>query len=293
MADLYEVERAVVGLIAAALVSGPYQRGAIATTTWGQKVKIYRGWPEAGSLGDDMRAGIAHVNVFPLEGMTRNVTRWLHPGWAWTDAIPTITAAVAGATVTLGGSVTVGNVVGLQWGPGDVNSAAYVAQVGDTLQFIASTLAGKVTGASVNGLVITMPTDEGLAASVMTPTQAALATRMQDQGLRVTVWTSTPQMRDQVASAVDSALGTLMSPMGRPDWFNIKPNEDGWLRYVRTYVSDTSARDGSWRRDMLYTVEYPTTLIEMFPIMLFGGGTLVSDTQGVDITGHYGANPPF
>lgn len=275
MADLSDVENALVTLIAKTVFGvSNYQPGAYQATTTGVTTTLFRGWPVQSALNADLNAGKAHISVFPDPGMTRNVTRWmLDTNQAGTIA-PTITATVAGRTVTLGGTVTADNAVGIQAGA-PVAAYGYAATGGDTLTTIAATLAGKIAGATSSGPVITLPVVPGIAASVGCPQPALTVTRQQEHGLRVTVWAPTPAARDGLAALVDSATANITNSNGRLTRFlPVGTYETALIRYRASYTSDMPARDGVWRRDLCYIIEYPTSLIESDPTMLFNGGTI-------------------
>lgn len=277
MADLSSVESALVGIIASALFPNlnPYLQGDYQPCAIGQTVKLYRGWPESANLNADMALGRAHVSVFSDPGMTRNVTRWMAPqATVVTANTATITATVSGATVTLGGTITAGNVVGIQCGA-SLASYAYAVQAGDTLATVAAALASKIAGASYVGSVITLPTALYVSAATMVPQTAYTVTRQQEQGIRVSVWASKPSDRDAISGLLDASLANLKNAAGGlTHFFPVGAYEAARLVYRTTYVNDIPSRDRIWRRDLCYTVEYATTLIEQDPSMLFGIGTI-------------------
>lgn len=292
MSDLYEVERALVSLIANVLFPGvSYSRGSVATSVLGTPMKLYRGWPEGGALKTDLKAGIPNITIFPLDGMTRNVTRFFAEPGVSVATLPTITATVSGANVTFGGTVTAGNVVGIQFGaPTATQAFAYIVTATDTLVSIASALAAKITGASATGAVLTLPSSLDATVAVMVPQSVLTMTRQQDQGIRVTVWAQTPQVRDGVSAIIDAGIANLRDANGNlTERFTIKPGENGWIRYLRTGADDKAVRDGVWRRDLFYNVQYATTAIETDPTMLFGGGSLTITPPQV---GYFGAFMP-
>lgn len=272
MADVAEIETALVNLIAAAL----YPTGTANSSAIAAPASIYRGWPSAADLDADIKAGRVNVTVFADPGMTRNTSRY----WPETEQVatvaPTITATDSGAVVTLGGTVTAGNVVGVQFGGGVLATAyAYAALAGDTLTTVAAALAAKIPGATSTGPVLTMPSALDAAAVVMVPQPSATEVRRQDQGFRVSIWCSTPTQRDTVAGLIDNAFASLRDANGNFTRFlPIKQGEVAWIRYLRSYTVDTPTRSALWRRDLLYQIEYGTTLLELDPVMLFGAGTL-------------------
>lgn len=289
MADLSDVERALVATLGAALFPsisyqpGDYQPSAasapnmtLPSAASGPVVtKLYRGWPESANLNADLALARAHVSVFP-EPITRVVSRWFPAGTQHvvTANVPTITATVAGSVVTLGGTVTAGNVVGIQAGA-PLKAYAYIAQTGNALATVASALAAKISGATVAGAAITLPTGLNIAARVMVPQTVYTIVRQQQQGLRVSIWAPTPSARDALASLCDNALASLKAASGQFTRFMpVNTYEAAKVDYRSTFTNDMPARDRVWRRDLCYTIEYPTCFIESDPTVLFEGGTL-------------------
>lgn len=308
MADLADVERALVSTIATVLFSSSYQPGAyqasLATAPWPPAgpgasppasvpvvVRLYRGWPESETLQADLAAGKAHVSVFPLDGVTRDTSRFW-PLEMQTASIPaTLTTAVSGVAVTIGGSVTAGNVVGIQLGPTrQIQAYAYVAQASDTLASVAAAMAAKIAGASVSGSVITLPNHDNLTAGSFALQPTLTEVRRQMQGFRVSAWCPTPAARDAVCSIIDSGLAGLKDAYGNLTRFLTLPDRStAWLKYQHTGSNDYPTRDRVWRRDLCYGIEYPTTLAEQDPTMLFGGGTIGANGNPVV---DFGAEPP-
>jgi hypothetical protein len=277
VADQSDVENALVVQCALALGLGTgYQAGAYGTANTGNRVTMYRGWPTDTRLYQDALAGTSHISVFAESGMLRNTTRFPADWVQIASVSPTLTAAVSGATVTLGGTVTAGNVVGMVYGP-QAYSAAYAVVAGpsDTLTTLAAALAAKAPGATSAGAVITAPSATRLRAGVMVPQPVLRETRRQEQGIRISFWCHSPGARDALVSAVDSALASLLGPNGNvTEFFTVRTGEAARLRFRATYTNDMTSRDRIWRRDLCYTVEYPTTLLEQDPIALFIGGPL-------------------
>ena len=277
MADVSDIEQALVNLIADIF----YPNGTANPSAVGAPVSVYRGWPVANDLDADVKAGRVNITVFPDPGMTRNVTRY----WPQTVQVavvePTIIATDtdSGATVTLSGTITAGNVVGVQFGAG-AQAVAYAYRVlaGDTLPSVAAALAALIPGAISAGPVLTLPSNVEDGAAVMTPQPVSTEVRRQDQGFRISCWCANPTQRDIVAGLVDRALAGLRDANGNFTRFLTitSGGEVGWIRYLRSYTFDNPSKDAVWRRDLLYEVEYSTALLETEPVMLFGVGTLAN-----------------
>jgi hypothetical protein len=312
MADLSDVEGSLVSTIASILFSGSYLPGAyqasLALAPWPPAgpsqsppsavpvvVRLYRGWPESAVLQADLAAGKAHVSVYPLDGVTRDTSRYWPCPAQTTSVSATVTLYVgfpSPQTVYVGGSVTAGNVVGIQLGPENNPQAyAYVVQGSDTLDSIAATMAGKIPGASASGQVITLPNTLNLAAGAFALQPELTEVRRQLQGFRVSTWCPTPAARDAICSLIDGGLAGLKDSYG--NFTRFMPLSDGstaWIKYQHTGSNDYPARDRVWRRDICYGLEYPTTILEQDPTLLFGGGSLTIENS--DQVVDFGALPP-
>jgi hypothetical protein len=273
MADLAEVETAIVSTIAAAL----YPTGTSNPSAISAPIRIYRGWPNAVALDADLLAGTVNVSVFSESGMTRNVTRYLLDAFQTAIVAPTVTATLAARAVTIAITIAApGNVVGVQFGAGAMAAAyAYLIQPGDTAATVAAALAAKVPGATVAGAVITLPSGLDAAAVAMVPQPVATEVRRQEQSIRVSCWCSSPDQRDATAGLIDNALASLRTAGGAfTQFLQVKPGEMARVVYQRSYTGDAPTKDALWRRDLVYSVEYGTSYLELDPVMLFGAGTI-------------------
>jgi hypothetical protein len=293
MADAADVERALVSTIAGALFTGGgYQPGAYAASgvtatppataqapspsAAALNVKLYRGWPEAANLDADMKAGNCHVSIYPERGMTRNVSRYFPVTAPLGPTVPpTITVTVSGGEVTLGGTITAGNVVGVSWGPSALQAAyAYAVQAGDGLASVAAALA-TLSGGTAVGNVLTLPSALNAKAATMAPQSVWTELRRQEQGFRVSVWGPFPDARDELAAAVDVALANLRNSAGALSRFmTLADGSAAKVLYGGSFSDDMPSRVRVWRRDLRYMVEFPTTLIQQQPLMLFGATVL-------------------
>ncbi len=118
VADLSDVENALVTQIAIALFPGATLNGsyAVSNASWAAPAtaanptpapaagtcKLYRGWPESANLNADLVAGRAHVSVYPEPGMGRNTTRYQSRWHTNGCSAPTFAATTEGATITFG-----------------------------------------------------------------------------------------------------------------------------------------------------------------------------------------------
>jgi hypothetical protein len=258
MADQSDVENVLVTLAATAL----YPQGTSAPSVAGADCRIYRGWPNSAALDADLAAGKINVTVFPGTGAGRTTTRYAQE-WVGTPAQPGLTMLVSGNTVTLGGTAGPGQLAGLLI---DGQSYVYRNKAGDTPVLVAANLATLVRANAIvqlSGAVISIPGAGKLLARIVADAPALYETRRQNQSFRVICWCPTPKMRDATAIAIDGSLASI-------HFVNFPDTTVGRLVYLGTTVFDQSQDALLYRRDLLYSVEYPTVLAVSQPAMLFG-----------------------
>jgi hypothetical protein len=262
VADLSQVETALVQ----AILSAVYPDGISAQSTVGVPTRIYRGWPRASQLDADLASGVVNISVFPRPGATRNTTR-MDRRWRDGEIIaPTMSVSVAGNTVTISGPPGVVQNVGIRTNEG---AWAVTASVTDGASTVAANLRAIIPGAGGSGANVVMPSTDGLLARVGGTGPAYMEVRRQTQSFQVTIWAPTPALRDSVASVVDVALAQI-------DWLPVPDGAgtEAWMTYNNSTVVDEPSKDNLWRRDLMYTIEYPTLATLTAAQMLFGGGKI-------------------
>ena len=268
MPDQAEVEEALAATVAGAL----YPLGAGLASAVGNVCRVYRGWPTSAALEADLAAGVVHVTVQPMAGSLRDTTRFAAE-WQGVAPVSTLTVAVNGEAVTFSGLAAVGQVVGVLV---DEATYAYRVRARDTLGVVAAVLAELVRAerpAALQGDGFILPGGVGIVARVVTDGAGGTELRRQRVGFRVTAWCPDPGVRDRVAGCVDLALANLQF-LDVGGW-------GCWLQVLGGSVVDEGSAAGIWRRDLLYSIEYPTVLLGSLPSMLFGA--VVAD--GVSATG--------
>ncbi len=264
MADQSDVEAALVAAISAAL----YPSGTDASSALGVTARVYRGWPNAAALDADLAAGLVNVTVFPVEGAMRNTTRWPND-WRAASAAPTLTVSLAASTATFAGAAGAGQLAGVL-----VDDATYVhrTSAGDTPALVAAMLGaavGATRPAAVAGASLTVPDTRRFVARTAADGQARRELRRQEQTFRITAWCPTPALRDQTIICIDSALSAVT-------FLTFADGARGWLRWTSTVTQDKSEDAKLYRRDLLFTVDFPLMQTAMQPSMLFGDLTLGS-----------------
>ena len=204
--------------------------------------------------------------------MSRNTTRYPE---SWQQVVvppPTITVSTTATSVTFGGLAGPGNLCGIK---ANGIGYAYAATATDGPTAVAAALQALVPGATGTGATVNVTPATGLLGRVVGTGTVLEETRRQVQGFLVTCWCPSPDSRDVVAGVVDSALAPIR-------FLTLADGTGGRLKYQSTFVTDTPSKDALWRRDLVYAVEYPTTLSTSAPVMLWGVGPATA--QGVSVT---------
>jgi hypothetical protein len=250
-----DAETALVALAAEALY--PNGAAAIAAT-----IRIYRGWPNAAALDADLAAGHVNVTVFPVAGATRNTTRY-QTDWIANPVTPGLTASVSGDTVTFAGSAAPGQLAGILV---DGQSFVHRTATGDTPALVAAILTAAIVPtrlATSAGATVTLPGTGQLLARTVADAPAAIELRRQQQEFRLTAWCPTPALRDAACEAIDVSFAAT-------PFLTLADGSAARLRFVSTSTFDQKQDAALYRRDLLYTVEFPTTQVAVQPSMLFG-----------------------
>jgi hypothetical protein len=153
-------------------------------------------------------------------------------------------------------------------------------QATDSPQSVAAKLAGllaTVRSATVSNATVTVPGAIRLVARVEADQLSLRLARRQAQAFRVTAWCGDPATRDAVGSAVDSALAGI-------DFIGLADGTSGRLRYLASDVSDRWEDAALYRRELTYSVDYPTSIAMNLPRMAVGGTRVTEDTSEVIAT---------
>lgn len=271
MADQSDVESALTGVVGGAL----YPTGLGGPCAVPDAIcRIYRGWPVSAALDADLAAGLVNVSVVALSGRSVNTTRWpdlySFPG----VTAPTLLVNVVGTSATFSGDAAAGQLAALVAGN---RASVYRTQAGDTPMSVAAALARQMLlsgAATVSGATVTLPGVPLLLARVEADQPVLRQTRRQLQAFRVTAWCPDPMTRDAIGSAIDSALSGI-------DFIGLADGTSGRLRYLASNVSDRWEDAALYRRELTYSVDYPTTIAETLPRMAVGETQYVADGAAI------------
>lgn len=255
MADLVDVLNVLGGSIGGVVYpSGTSQPSILGGTA---QIEVVSGWPLPSKLDIALGAGNVMVSVFPREE-ERNVTRYPADAIDQTVNTPTVSAAINGQQITIGGAAPsptfyAHNVSVL------ANNKYYLysVQPGNSATTIATALTAlivaDIAGTSNTGPVITLPAGARIsAARVGTIGIQAREVKRQAKLFQITVWAPTPAIRDALAGPIDIYLADLRR-IAMPDGF--------WagIEYRNTFMIDDLQKANCYRRDLFYTIEFATT----------------------------------
>lgn len=268
MPDQSEVETTLAQSIETAL----YPNGTAAPSILNRAIRIFRGWPNQSALDADLAAGRLNVSVFPDPLHQQNTTRYPAEYRVAAPVTPTLTVITTPNTATFAGTADPGQLVGLLV---DNIAAVHRTQPRDTPELVAAILAADLAPYRfilVSGATVTIPSAHQLIARVVADQPARMEIRRQRQLFRLTAWCPDPATRDACASAIDAALAAIT-------FLNFTDGTYGNLRFHSSTVFDQHQDAALYRRDLVYAVEYATTLAATLPAMLFGDAT-IAPNQG-------------
>ena len=274
MADQSDVEQAL-----AAIVSGVlYPLGINSPSLIALPCRVHRGWPDAATLDADLLAGRVTVTVAGDARGQRNTTRYPDEWRPTRTVTPALLVSVAGNAATFSGSAAVGQLAGVL---ADQVAAVHRTILGDTPDTVASALAGALAGVAgplsattAHGAMVQVPGVSTIVSRVLADQPSIRETRRQSQAFRVICWCPDPQSRDLAASAIDSAMAAF-------DFIGLPDGTAGRLRFIASIESDRAQDAALYRRDLIYTMDYATTLSADLPRLMFeetqvsGNGVIV------------------
>lgn len=266
MADQSDVELTLATQVSQIL----YPQGAGEPSILGPLVRIYRGWPNQAALDADLAGGLVNVTVFPEPGSERNTTRYPADFVVTQQATPSLSASALGSAITFSGSAGVNQIAGVL---ADNFAAVHRTASGDSPALVAAILADQLRGQRIvqlSGSTLFVPGASRLIARVVIDQPAQMEVRRQRQNFRITCWCPDPAARDACASAIDLAFAQTTF-LALPD------NSFGRLRFEQSTVFDQSQDAALYRRDLIYSVEYATTVNVQLPTMIFGDATIAAN----------------
>jgi hypothetical protein len=268
MATVSQVEDALATLITAAL----YPNGA-PPSVLAYPVKIYPGWPDPATLDTDMvetAPGVptaAHVSIYPLPA-GRNTTRFPAERVETPAPAKTYTLTAVGQVITVGGAApnpyVVQNLAAFVGGKPYVVGAAAGNTPTALATALAALIAADVAGVTRVGPAITIPAGVQIGALRVGSTgSTSKEVRRQEKQYQISAWSSNPASRAAVSDAYDAKLSDTPR-------LTLADGSVARLTYHGQRDDDFAQKQRIYRRSLIFTVEYATTLIEAAPEMVAG-----------------------
>ncbi|GAA5265099.1 hypothetical protein ACOSOMT5_P1524 [Acidiphilium sp. MT5] len=272
MADQSDVENALLSLVANALYpAGSDSLSSVHGPTGPVVWRVYRGWPPSAVLDADLARGVAHATVVPDAAPIHNTTRFPRIWQVVAPVAASLLVSVAAETAIFSGYCAAGQLAGIA-----VDGAIfpYAVQPTDTPATVASNLAAllRAAGWIVNyqGSSLSVPAARLFTARVVNGAGALQEIKRQKQQFQISLWCPDPLTRDVAAGLVDCALAT-------PQFVALADGSVAHLVFSGGATRDQGANQSLYRRDFIYAAEYPTTLAEIEPAMLFGVGGITAN----------------
>lgn len=262
MADLSDVTETLRSIVSAALYPvPPTMKGQLSVA--GVPVGIQVGWPSPQSVDDDRVCGNSTLSIYPLPH-ERNVTRypkqWQQIAPLWT---PTFALSSTGQNITVSGirlkDFFPQNLAVFINGKSYIHTTNNFSQTTSIATAIAKLIAVDVPATSASGNTISIP-DGAVIGNLRVGTSAKVGkeVRRQIRTIQFLVLSPTPDGRNAIVKVFDPLLAN-MERFDLPDGFGAR------LLYRGSPFNDFDQKFGLFRRDVLYDVEYPTTLSDLAP----------------------------
>ena len=273
MATVYQVLSAVSQMVQMATEALPAARGGILN------VQVGIDWPSTRVLQQAVKGGNAIVAVFDRK-LTRNTTRWIPTVIGETLTLATLTTAASSSilangsgTITLGGSVTVGDAVSCVLMNGTAQQAVIVSGFStDTPATMAAKLAAAINAdpvlatwvsATVSGSVVTVQS-LGPSLTMFSSTgnngSAIIEIGRRLREIQIACWASTVEDRNLLAGQIDTLLSTIEAMIGPYQaGLVLADGTSGYLKIGSDYQLDDATLSDAYRHDFMLSVDHGVT----------------------------------
>jgi hypothetical protein len=273
MADQTDVANGLVGLIAA--IAYPGGDAQPSTAPDAVAVKTYQGWPTTSALDTAMLEKQIHVSVWPTpteKMVDQRAAEWVQAS----IGTPTVIMVVSGTQVTISGT-----------GAASQNTSAlvdgkpyiYAVQANDTPTSIATALAALISAdrtASNSGPVLMIPNSHSITARVGVVGTNIRELQRIEKVFQVSIWAASPDARDPFAKLVHSSLAATYR-------MTLVDGSIANIRYKGSIQRDNEQKNGIYRRDILFSIEYSITQTST-AVEVISGQLGIADTSPIDGT---------
>lgn len=269
MADVSQVSLAL-AFECATLV---YPLGLDKASVTGRQTFVRRGWllPSDVFSAESVRSNVDYITVTSALEDYKGLAEPL--GRPWTQDLkidPTISVSCDDnvATVAFASGGAPCGIVGLRWDSGPIRSAtsAYAVSANDTPQSVAAGLAAGFSGAIAVGAQVKV-LEGSLTARVAGYGRSRRVTRRQTQKLRLSIWTSSADAREQLGQLLDTSLSEI-------NWLPTADCGQAQLSFEGSGDVDTLQTQTLYRRDLIFRTVFDTFQSEWSAYMMFGVGQL-------------------
>jgi len=267
MATQADVENALAAIVANIL----YPNGTAAASIFGNICRVYRGFPAAPSLDADLAADILHATIIPSATASKNVTRYPRQWSTVSPVAASLLVRVSSQTATFSGRCAVGQLAGITF---NGLIFAYAVQTNDSPATVASNLATVIR--NTNYIVeywetsITVPAAANFDVRIVQGAGALLETKRQIEEFKISLWCSDPALRDGASGRIEQGISEM-------NFIYLADGSSARIICSGTQTSDMAANAALYRADIFYSVEYPTTIAQILPAMLFGTTTVSTE----------------
>jgi len=248
MATIREVENAIKSLV----VQAVYPNGTSSPSITGSLVKIRVGYPISEKLDADVLAGNSQITIFPIGNSDQNTTRFPRIWHETQRNLATLTTSVNANEITIGGIVTVPQAILVTFNRVDYG---YVVQADDTLETIATNIAALIPGASAAGNVITLTNLSTVRAVVVVSGKITKELERQWKLFFISVFTPNPDFRETLSEAIRIKIAEAI-------WLSLPNNTNATIFFKGANEQDIFEKNIIYQRDLVYRVEYPTTITQ-------------------------------
>lgn len=218
-------------------------------------VKVSPGWPVPAVLQQDISAGGVHVSVWPLPTERKVNTSLGRPYHVVSKGKPTLQITVTGNTLAVSGVASALTNVRLCI---DGEGFNFHFRAGTTAEKAARSIVQRLPRALTVLRLIIIPLASQIQVQVTTAGTAVRELHRQVREFQITVWASTPYLRNRLGAAIDSALSDQCH-------INLGDGAPAQMLCVRQFDSDTAENWHIYRRDLIVSVNYATTQVISAP----------------------------
>lgn len=230
-----------------------YPGGLAAASAIVAPVEIYRGYPEQEELDPDLAAGKVHVSIFPMNGVESTKAVYPRDAREIGPRSTPLTWSAVGQVATLAGVPALGLAIG--FAPANGSPVGYVLTSADTLATACAALAAKIAGAASSGATVTLPAAASGSFVASTSGTTATELRRHTKQFVITCWAPSNDLREAVARLFDVPFADIC-------WLRLADGTAGKVDLFSTFEVDNEIKDGCWRRDWRFAVEYPTVALQ-------------------------------